>query len=220
MTAANAPLLLFLAIPTVALGEPRTYRIDATESDLVALTRPAGLLGGLAHPHVVVARHLSGKVVHDADAPERATVEATAPVAELAIDEDASRARYHLEKKVSPEDRRSMTETMRSPRQLDAERFPAITFAGRVVSRLEPGELQVRGTLTIHGVAAEVSVPVQVKVEGDRLVGTGSLQVNHAMFGMKPISLALGTIRNAEEIMLRLTLVARLEPAAAPATPP
>ncbi len=72
----------------------------------------------------------------------------------------------------------------------------------------------------IHGVAAEVTLPVQVKLEGDRLVGTGSLQVTHAMFGMKPVFLALGTIRNAEEILLRLTLVARREAPAAPATPP
>ena len=209
-----------LLLPATTLAEPRTYRIDAQESELVALTRPDGLLGGLAHPHVVVARQVTGAVRFDAAAPEGAQVEVSAPVAALEVDEAPARLRHHLEKQVSAEDRKKIAEQMRSPGQLDAERFPTLTFSGRAVGRGPEGGLVLKGALTLHGVAVQVTLPVKVTVEGGRLVGVGSLELTHAMFGMKPVSLALGTIRNAEALRLELRLVARDEAGgAAPSAP-
>jgi hypothetical protein len=78
--------------------------------------------------------------------------------------------------------------------------------------------LEVAGRLAIRGVAADITVPVRATVRDGVLRGEGTVTVTHAMFEFSPFSTALGTIRNAEEILLRVTLVGRTgaEPPAAP----
>jgi polyisoprenoid-binding protein YceI len=216
----HLPLALALAAaPGAAGAAPRSYALDPSASSLAALTKPAGLLAGLSHPHVVVARAARGAVVHDAEAPERDRVEVEVDARALEVDEPAERSRHGLTAALSPADRTEILARMRSAEQLDVERYPTIAFTSTAVRPGAPGHLEVTGKLTLHGRTVEVSLPVAVQVEGATLRASGTLRIGHAPFGMKPISIGLGAIRNAEEILLRIDLVAREQEAQPPASP-
>jgi len=215
-----AALLLALA-PTLAAADPVRFALDPAETELVALTRPAGLLRSASHPHAIAARGVAGEVWWDAVRPERCTVELRFPAGELENDDAALRRKHGLEGTLDEADRRKVAEALRGPDQLDVARYPLVAFASRSVTRLAADRLEVRGLLTLRGVGAEVVLPVQVAVRDGVLRGEGTLPITHAMFGFRPISAALGSIRNAEEIVLRLTLVGRAPPGAGgPGTSP
>src|SRR5689334_16619117 len=80
-------ILVGVLVAAVAQAEPVTYRIDAERSEVVALTKPAGMGAGLSHPHVVEAKGLEGQIVYDAAAPERSSIEISAPTAKLVNDD-------------------------------------------------------------------------------------------------------------------------------------
>ena len=207
-------MLLWL-VPAVAVGLPVTYQIDPAETELLALLRPAGLLRGLSHPHVVAARGATGQVVHDPEAPgqDRVTVEARSAL--LENDDPALRAGLGMAA-LGEEDRRRVAAALREPDQLDVGRYPAIRFTSTAVRPLEGGRLEVTGRLELRGVTAELRLPVRVEVQAGVLRGEGTARITHTMFGFRPISAAGGTIRNADEIELRLRLVARVAGAAGP----
>jgi polyisoprenoid-binding protein YceI len=50
---------------------------------------------------------------------------------------------------------------LRSPRFLDAQKFPSITFQSKKVEAAGAGKLKVTGDLTIHGVTKEVVLDVE-----------------------------------------------------------
>jgi polyisoprenoid-binding protein YceI len=201
--------LLVALVPGLALAAPVTYSLDPSQTEIVALTHPAGLLGGMAHAHLIAAQEPSGAIEYDADAPERSRVEVRIAAASLENDDPALRKKYGLDGTVSDGDRRKIAETMRSSSQLDVERHHDISFISRSVKRLDDGRLEVSGQLGIHGVEVGVTLPVRVAVEGGVLRGQGTLRIGHHTFGMRPYSAALGTIRNADGIELRLLLVGR-----------
>jgi len=213
--AGSAALLAALA-PALTAADPVRFAIDPAETELVALTRPAGLLRSASHPHAIAARGVAGEVRWDAERPERSSVEVRFPAGELENDDPALRRKYGLSGTLDEADRRKVAEALRGPDQLDVARHPLISFVSRSVTRLEADRLEVRGLLTLRGVGAEVALPVQLVVKDGVLRGEGTLPITHAMFGFQPISAALGTIRNAEEIVLRLTLVGRAPPGAGP----
>lgn len=220
--AMKAAILAVLA-PAVALAAPVTYSIDPEATELVALTRPAGLLRGAAHPHVIAARRVEGEVVHDAEAPDTSSVRVRFPAEALEVDDPDLRRKYRLDGTLDDGDRRKVTAAMRAEDQLDTGKHPTIAFESRSVRWLGGDRLEVRGRLAIRGVAAEIALPVRVTVKDGVLRGEGTIAVAHAMFQIEPFSTALGTIRNAEEILLVVTLVGRARagpPVAVPAAEP
>lgn len=203
--------LLLCLLPALAAAAPVTYRIDPAGTELLALTRPAGFLSGFSHPHVIAARGATGEVIHDAEAPEGDRVTVEVRTERLENDDPALRARLGM-KSLGEEDRRKVGEALRAADQLDVARYPRIRFTSTAVGRLEDGLVEVTGTLELRGVTAEVRLPVRVEVRDGVLRGEGTLRITHRQFGFKPVSAAAGAIRNADEIELRLLLVARAVP--------
>jgi len=202
-------LLLAAAVPCLARASPVTYSLEPGQTELVAITHPAGFLGGMAHSHLIAARDPAGTVVYDADAPERSRVEVRLSSAKLDDDDPALRKKYGLEGTLDEGDRRKVGETMRSGSQLDVAKHPDITFVSRSVRAKGDGSLEVSGVLAIHGVEAPVTLPVKVSTEGEVLRGEGQVHITHRMFGIHPYSTGMGAVRNADGIELRVTLVGR-----------
>jgi polyisoprenoid-binding protein YceI len=201
--------LLVGLVPALVFAAPATYPIDPERSEIVAHLSPAGLLRGVSHPHVIVAREISGEMVYDAEAPERSSVRVQAPAEALENDDPALRKKYGLDGTLDEGDRKKVAAGLRAEDQLDTGRFPSIAFASSSVRRLDGEQLEVTGRLTIRGVSAEISLPVRVTLSDGVLSGEGTVRITHAMFKFEPFSTALGTIRNAEEIVLRVALVGR-----------
>lgn len=215
----KAAVLAVLA-PAVTLAAPVTYVLDPAATELVALTRPAGLLRGAAHPHVIAARKVEGEIVYDADAPEASSVRVRFPAEALEVDDPGLRRKYGIPGTLDAGDRRKVAEAMRGEDQLDPARYPGMSFESRSVRGLGGERFEVSGRLGLRGIDAQITLPVRVTLKDGVLRGEGTVTITHAMFQFEPYSTALGTIRNAEEILLRVTLVGRARaepPGAAPA---
>ncbi len=193
-------LLLLLAAPV-------TYELDPKKTELLALTSPGGLPGA-AHPHVIVATKVTGKIVYDADDPGAATISVSFPTDGLRADDPQLRKREGM-KDVSDGSREGVNENMRGDDQLNPKLFPSISFTSTAVKDIGHGQLEVSGKLSIRGVEKDISLPVTVKVKDGELVGQGALLIKHSDFKFKPYSAALGAVKNLDEIALKMKLVGR-----------
>jgi polyisoprenoid-binding protein YceI len=198
--------VLVLLGPGVAASA--TFRIDPERTRLAVRTHRDGIGSGLAHDHVVEATEVTGLVEYDPARPEASSITVEARTASLRVDEPASRRRLGVEGDLSESQRADVAKAMRAADQLDVERHPTIRFAStRVVSEGE-GRLRVTGTLTLRGVAREVSFPATVALESGTLRGRATLTFLQSSFGYKPYSALLGAIRNKDEVSLHVDLVA------------
>jgi len=72
---------------------------------------------------------------------------------------------------------------------LESERYPEIKFRpGRVDGKVTPvttSTVQVHGMFAIHGFEHEITVPVEVKLEGDHWTASAHFPVPYVEWGMK-----------------------------------
>jgi polyisoprenoid-binding protein YceI len=121
---------------TAVATATRTFSIDKTHSDLLfrvrhLLTRVRGRFTAF-----------TGTIAIDADQPERSSV---------ALDIDAASV------DTGTPDRDAH---LRSADFFDVATYPALTFVSSCIARTGADRFDVTGTLTIHGVAREVTLPV------------------------------------------------------------
>ena len=81
---------------------------------------------------------------------------------------------------------------LRSADFFEVEKFPTITFKSTAVKEVAKGKLEVTGTLTIRGVAKQVTFPITNagtrEVRPGKVVGgfiDGALRINRQEFGVK-----------------------------------
>lgn len=91
---------------------------------------------------------------------------------------------------------------------LDAKRFPTIEFRAEQFEKTADGYL-LRGSLQIHGATKPAEVAVTVAQDGD---GDGdgwalsaSAEVSHKEFGIKPYSMAMGSMKVADLVTVSFT---------------
>jgi polyisoprenoid-binding protein YceI len=182
--------LLIAAAAARAGGAPVAYRLDP-ESRFDVKTKTAGLLGGLAHEHVIRARAPAGAIAFDAGAPAACAVAVTVDARTLEV----------TDREISEKDRAEITATLRGPEVLDVAHFPEIRFASTRVRGIFPA-LSLEGELTLHGKTRAVEVPITVQPEdgGARIRARGSFRVKTSDFGIAPYSAGLGTIQVKDEV--------------------
>lgn len=170
----------------VAGAWAQDHPIDTDNSTLRVHVFKSGLFSGLGDNH-----------------------EVEAPIVEGTINETASRVKFVvaaqrmkvLDPHLSPDKRQQVQERMLGPEVLDATRFPQITFES---TNVEPAQdqLLVHGQLSLHGVTRPVSASVR-KQEG-RYVGTCTLKQRD--FGIRPISIAGGTVKVKDELKIEFDI--------------
>ena len=185
------------------------WALDSKETALAVKTWKVGAAAALAHDHVVRAAKFSGSAsLDEAGAPESLKLELTVDVNSLTPDEPEDRRTYHLPNTPVPEnDRKKVKEHMLGDEQLDAAKFPNISFTVNKVYREESGALQCLGKLTLHGVTKELLFPITVKSSEGKVEGDAQVKFKTSEFGVKPYSAALGLIRNKDEVELVVHVV-------------
>jgi polyisoprenoid-binding protein YceI len=187
---------------STAWAQPHTYTIDPAGSHIVVHVGKTGLFGFAGHEHEIRAPLGRGTLIVDA-----AHVETSS--ADLRFDAGTLRVVAQGE---PVKDVPKVQEAMLGPECLDVRRFPEITFVARTIGArgAARGELEVSvgGTLTLHGVSREITVPVHVTVGDDLLSATAIMTLKQTDFGIKPISVA-GVVKVKDELRIELTLVAR-----------
>ena len=179
------------------------FRIDAASSNMVLNVGRSGLFGFAGHEHEVAVPSFVGHVMVDRSDVSRSS---------LSVEFDA--AALKVTGKGEPrEDVPEVQRVMLSDEVLDVQRHPKIAFVSSSISVMERSTdrimLRVSGMLTLRGVARAVTVPVEVRLSGDRLTATGRATVRQSAFGIKPVKAAGGTVKVKDDVEVVFTVVAR-----------
>ena len=92
---------------------------------------------------------------------------------------------------------------------LESGRYPEIKFRpDRVdgkVTAATVSSVQVHGMFTIHGAEHEITVPVEVKLDGDRWTATSHFPVPYEQWGMKNPSNIFLHVRDSVDVEFKAT---------------
>jgi polyisoprenoid-binding protein YceI len=168
----------------------KSAQIDRQRSTMTVKVLKSGLFSAFGHNHEIRAPIISGSVITSGT-----------PSVELRVD---ARRMEVLDPDVSTKDRAEVQKTMLSDAVLDSQRFPEIRFVSHAIEASGENRFRVSGELTLHG----VTLPVVVRVEqrGDRY--TGSATVKQSEFGIKPVTVAGGTVKVKDTVEIAFEIVA------------
>ncbi len=172
---------------TTAAGQDRS--IDPVHSTLKVRVFKSGLFSAFAHNHEVAAP-IAGSTVHLSNDPS------------VALQVHAGELRV-LDPDVSAKERGDVQTTMEGPEVLDVKRFPEISFQSTSVQKKDDQHWIVRGNLTLHGQTSPVLVTVAYK-DGHY---QGTTQLRQRDFGMTPVSIAGGTVKVKDEVLIEFDIV-------------
>jgi len=176
------------------------FVLDPGVSRFTAKAFATGLLASMGHNPSFVIRQFTGEARFRADAPEQSSVRIVVQTGSL-----------ELTDQVSDKDRREIERTTRSE-VLDAARFPEIVFEASNPSMSKGGEgyywANITGKLTIRGVTQSQQITAQVSVTGGELRANGELTVRQSSFGIKPVSVAGGTLKIKDDVKVAFDFVA------------
>jgi polyisoprenoid-binding protein YceI len=182
------------------------YRIETPESRLLVRVGRAGGLKYFGHEHAIASEDIEGMVMLSDD-PEASRADLRVPLKLLVVDNPEYRARIGLEGEAAESAIDDTYNNMQN-KVLESAIFPWAQVNARFASALsDPPTLRV--TVTLHGIAFEYLVPVDLQVESDRLVIKGHMTIQHEDFGLTPFSSLGGLLRVAEQLELEFFLVAK-----------
>ena len=164
--------------------------IDTARSVLTVRVYKTGLFSAFAHDHEIRAPIQKG------------FIDETKNLVEFA---DDARMLRVLDPKVSDSDRAEIQSTMLGPSVLDSEKSTEIRFRSTSVERRGEGKWTVSGDLTLHG----QTHPVKAEVEGRDGHYTGRAQLRQTDFGIKPVSIAGGSVKVKDEVRVEFDLFSR-----------
>jgi polyisoprenoid-binding protein YceI len=177
--------LLICAVPLLA----QNREIDIARSAITIHVGKAGLLSAAGHEHWIAAPISSGFVNES-----ESRVEFTVETAKMRVKPDPK-----VDEKTQATIQKDMEEMT-----LDVARYREIKFQSTRVEK-SPAGWNVTGTLSLHG----VSKPVTIDVKRDGGAFTGRAVLKQTEFGIKPISVAGGTIKIKNEIEIEFQIFTR-----------
>ncbi len=175
--------LLLMGSMALAQSQP----IDTRNSTITIRAYKSGFFSFAAHDHVINAPIASGTL----DLTQRA-IEFLVEVKDMQV----------LDPGESDKNKAEIRSTMVGDKLLDAEKYPEIRFHSTEIRELTPTTFDVRGELTIHGVARPMAL--RVIKEGDRYVG--QTKMKQTDFGLTPVSIAAGTVKVKDEVAVEFSL--------------
>jgi polyisoprenoid-binding protein YceI len=98
---------------------------------------------------------------------------------------------------------------------LETDRFADIIFQPQsytgALAATGDSTIQVSGTFTLHGTQHDLTVPMQIHIDGQNLTAKGSFVVPYVKWGLKDPSIFI--LKVAKEVHIELTLQGALSPA-------
>ncbi len=187
----------------------RRYVIDPTASDLRVLVYRVGPLARLGHNHVIAAAGYSGEIAIARDF-HASTLRLDIPLAELVVDPAAARRDEGPDFASEPDaDAIAGTRTnMLGPRVLNVAEFAQLRVRSlAMVGPVWAPDVTVR--IGLHGVERDLSVPVALEMNDERLSATATFEIRQSDFGITPLAVLGGALQVADTVRVRLHLVAR-----------
>lgn len=177
------------------------YAIDPGVSRFTVRAFATGMFSSLGHSPTLAVRDFEGEAIFSPEAPDEARLKITIQAGSLSVTDN-----------ISDKDRRELERTM-NQEVLETSKYPEILFESTKASASPAGEGQFAvnlvGTLTLHGVANSQAIAAQVSLMGDMLRAHGEFSVSQSAYGIKPVSVAGGTLRVKDELKCAFDIVAR-----------
>jgi hypothetical protein len=207
-TRPTAPTPSIPSTPAKDLREAVIYDVNPRESTLHILVYRGGALARLGHNHVMTVRDLQGRIWSHATI-AKSGFDISFPVAQMIVDDpDARRAAgSDFPPDVPDADREGTRKNMLRAEVLDAEHHPRIELKSVTVagSAQHP---EVIARITIRNASRDVSLKPSVRLDGNRLMATGELDLLQSDFGIKPFSAALGALTVQDRLHVKFSVVA------------
>lgn len=189
------------AQPVVPAAPPVPGDLDTEGSRVYVLVGKTGF----GHDHAIVGRLASGRVLLDAP---QAAGQLVFDMPSFLADTPEARKALGLTGETDASTRKQTTDNMLGPDVLDVARHPTATFdiqsALRSQRPVKGGKptVELVGTFTLHGVARNVVIPVEVQSVGPVLRLIGSFRIKQTDFGMKPYKKLGGVVGVADELVI------------------
>jgi len=193
-------LALVTVLFTAAASAASSYDLVPEKSDLLVLTDRAGFFGFLGHHHTIRVQDFAGTLVLP-DSTGGGSLEVEIDAGSLAVEDPGEHAGTvaKIQKKMDEE-------------VLESAEYTSIAFRSTAVRWAKGGadaaELRVSGTLALHGTTRELTFPVRVVHESDRLHLEGEVVVKQRDFGIEPVSVGVGAVKVKNEVVVDFVLVA------------
>jgi polyisoprenoid-binding protein YceI len=187
----------------------KTWPVVPEESLLQILVYRGGAMARLGHNHVIASHQLSG-TVYVLDDPTRMRFDVSFPVNELTIDEPAMReqAGSDFPPNVPQSARDGTRKNLLSEALLDGVNYPTIRLrATDVVAAGEGYDVGVE--ITIKDQTRNVRVPVTLERKEGALKASGEFPLKQSELGLKPFTVAMGTLVVIDEMRIRFEVSAR-----------
>ena len=175
-------------VVTLAALSAQDKTIDVQRSTITIHVGKAGLFSAAGHEHWVSAPIASGKF-------SDSRVEFKVVTAKMTVKPDPK-----VDEKTRLQVQKDMEELT-----LDPAKYPEIAFESSHVEKIADGQWKVDGTLSMHGATKPVSVIV--RRSGDAY--TGHVVIKQTDFGIKPVSVAGGTIKVNNEVDIDFQIFAK-----------
>jgi len=188
------------------------YQVVAEQSLLQIMVYRGGTMARLGHNHVIASRQLEGSVYVTED-PTQTRFNISFPVNQLTIDEPAMREAAGTDFPPGvPQSARDATRTnMLSAALLDGAQYPAIRLRATDVVAAGDG-YDVGVEITLKDQVHQVRVPMQVSRKDGALVASGEFPLKQSELGLKPFSVAMGSLVVIDEMRIHFEVSARQAP--------
>ncbi len=200
-------MILLLSVLSTGYAEPQDYAFLSNKGLLyVHVHKAETLAADLSHDHAIQAVGWSGKASLDLADYSSCQVSISVPVNNLQVDNPNVREIAGIEGAISDSMRADVKKHMLSDIQLDAERYPMITFKSTGCEG--SGEsMTLNGNFTLHGVTKAVSIPTAVSTASG-LTLKGTLPVKATDYGITPYSAMFGAVGNKDGMEIYFNLEA------------
>lgn len=193
--------VLILSASWAQAPSTAVYRIEPAHSRIELTVFKSGLLKMIGHDHAIAAKSFSGQVRFNPGNIRDSSVQLNIDAWSLVVLDDPS---------VSEKDRQQIQANMEGAKVLDVREYPQITFHSTEMGKTAPGVdgLMLRGRLNLHGVEKNITFPVQLHPETNRLHVTGNVVIAQTDFGIKPIKVAAGSVKVKDQINVKFDILA------------
>ena len=194
--------------PVAPAAGPVRYKLDPNKGFVYVqvFKDPTTLAAGLSHDHVIRAKAWTGAVTWDPANVGACQIEVNVPVSSLEVDAPEMRKKVGYDTQPDEGDRADIKEHMFAPDQLDAAKYPTISFKSTKCEGTG-GSIKVMGNFTLRGVSKPVTVPMTLSADGAKFTAKGTLKLKGSDFGMKPFEALLGQLKNADELSFTIDVV-------------
>jgi polyisoprenoid-binding protein YceI len=187
-----------------------TYAVDASKSKIEIHVAKDGFLKAFGHDHLVAATQFSGEVRLNAGKMADSSVSFAADANSLRV----------IDPGESEKDRKDVQATMLGEEVLNVVRYARIEFSSTAVTVSSSvngkSELQVTGTLSLHGTQKPVTLPVHLQLASDgSLTCDTEVSLLQSDFGITPYKAAGGAVKVKDKLKLTFHIVA-VKPSSSP----